>query len=366
MEPRVLVFNFVNGWPMDKAQEKADELIAALAEASRFHGFENPKAPVFLKYKIAKLVDLRDPDPAAETPDGNSTRYPRVPNWKEGINFEYKQLYSEKFAKLIGIKDPKNPDRYLRLNELVARGMVNELWFFASQKNAGAPFECTEQKPVYDEHFQLVGSEHRHCGNGGDANEPWFGRSLRINFINYERGVGCSMESLGHAFEGTAHANVIPYFHKYFYEYAGFDLDKRYDLPVNSLYAVDGGGKPKADYPDEMTIVVHHAGKDYRVTPYIACAGNVHFMPNGRGDYDLSNTQPVMSTMEHYRLFDGADGKDRMTKFTVGKFASYGQLAGDCMGPWLVYWRQCMPNYKSKSKDDDGKPMKNWWVFLFY
>jgi hypothetical protein len=37
-----------------------------------------------------------------------------------------------------------------------------------------------------------------------------------------------------------------------------------------------------------------------------------------------------------------------------------------CMGAWLVYWRQNMPGYDNKQKDDDGKAMKNWWPFLFY
>jgi hypothetical protein len=36
------------------------------------------------------------------------------------------------------------------------------------------------------------------------------------------------------------------------------------------------------------------------------------------------------------------------------------------MGPWVVYWRQNMPGLGNKCVDDSGKPMKNWWPFLFY
>jgi hypothetical protein len=36
------------------------------------------------------------------------------------------------------------------------------------------------------------------------------------------------------------------------------------------------------------------------------------------------------------------------------------------MGPWLIYWRQNFPGLKNRQKDDEVKPMKNWWVFLFY
>jgi hypothetical protein len=32
----------------------------------------------------------------------------------------------------------------------------------------------------------------------------------------------------------------------------------------------------------------------------------------------------------------------------------------------MVFWRQCMPGLDNLSLDDEGKPMKNWWVFLFY
>ena len=93
--------------------------------------------------------------------------------------------------------------------------------------------------------------------------------------------------------------------------------------------------------------------------------GSVHFTPNSRGHYDLENPTPVLSTIEHYRRFDGADGRDGAEPWTVERFQRYRDLAPDCMGPWLLYWRQNMPGLANKSKDDDGKPMKNWWPFLF-
>ena len=48
------------------------------------------------------------------------------------------------------------------------------------------------------------------------------------------------------------------------------------------------------------------------------------------------------------------------------KIRNYRDLAPDCMGAWLVYWRQNMPGLNNKQKDDDKKAMKNWWPFLFY
>jgi len=32
----------------------------------------------------------------------------------------------------------------------------------------------------------------------------------------------------------------------------------------------------------------------------------------------------------------------------------------------LIFRRQCMPGLDNKSLDDQGRPMRNWWVFLFY
>jgi hypothetical protein len=365
MNPRVLVLNFANGFSQEKAAEMANQLCRALTEGTRYHGYKDKNAPPFIEWKVVKIVDLRDPEPYPKTPDGNSTKYPRVPNWKEGINFVYSELYTDKFAEYYGIKDPDNPNKYLKLHELVDRGIIHELWFFAYQRDAGAPFECTELKPVYDENFKQVKGQYRHAGNGGDPKEPWHGRSLRISFINAERGIGCNVESLSHAIEGTAHSRVIPYFTKYFYEYAGMDLDKRYGLPFNSFYALWGEGKG-IEYLDPHTAIVKDGKKQYRLENYVCIGGNVHFTPNGRGHYDLTSPATVMSTIEHYRLFDGPDGKDLAEPWTIEKFQQYRDLAPDCMGPWLIYWRQNMPGLDNKCKDDDGKPMKNWWPFLFY
>ena len=365
MTPRVLVLNFSNGFSREKATDMANQLCRAITQSTRYHGCKDKNAPPFVEWQIFKLVDLQDAAPYPETPDGNCTKYPRVPNWKDGINFVYKELYSDRFAEYYGVRDPDHPDRYLKLHELVDRGIIHELWFFAYQRSAGAPFECTELKPVYDENFKRIKGQHRHSGNGGDPNEPWHGRSLRISFINSERGIGCNVESLSHAFEGTSNSSVIPYLRKYFYEFGGFDLDKRYKLPFNSFYALWGEGKG-IEYPDAHTAIVKDGSKEYWLENYVAGGGNVHFTPNGRGHYDLESPATVMSTIEHYRLFDGPDGKDLAEPWTIAKFQQYRDLAPDCMGSWLVYWRQNMPGLDNKCKDDSGKPMKNWWPFLFY
>ncbi|MDH3285141.1 MAG: hypothetical protein OEQ13_10405 [Acidobacteriota bacterium] len=155
MEPRLLVLNFSNDTSMEKAARLARELKDALAESSRWHGYENPSAPAFLNYQVDKIVDLRDDSPV-ETCDGNSTRYPRVPDWTSGINFVYSELYTDAFAADYGYPDPSNPSRFLTLGELVNRGMIHELWFFANHRACGAPLETVELKQYYDENFEPV------------------------------------------------------------------------------------------------------------------------------------------------------------------------------------------------------------------
>ncbi|MGI8924119.1 MAG: hypothetical protein ACR2HJ_08805 [Fimbriimonadales bacterium] len=359
MQPRLLVLNFANGLSRENARSQVNKLIAALSESSRYHGYKKADAPAFLEYKIHKFIDLADSE---KTVDGNSAQYPRVPNWTEGINFQYSRLFTNEFTRQYDIDDPSNRSRDLSLSELVNRGIINEVWFLAYHGKYGSPFESIEVKQVYDEQFRKVKGKSVQAGNGGDEGQPFIGRSLRILFINVERGTGCAMESLGHSFEGMSNSRAIPYFTKYFREYAGFDLDKEYGLPFDSLYARNGN---EMNYPSPTTMSFTWEGAQRSVTNYVVAGGNVHFPPNGRRDYDTDNMQPVMSTIEHYRMHDD-NGKDKATLWTPKVFDRYRKLAPDCMGAWVVYWRQNMPGYRNKAKDDAGNPMKNWWPFLFY
>ncbi len=257
----------------------------------------------------------------------------------------------------------------LRLDELVDGGYVHEVWFFSSgrvpeQPHIGA-YEVVEEKPRYDDRFQRVGNEFVQAGNGGDKNQPWTGRSVRLGYVNASRGPGCFMESLSHGLEGNANSGSIPYLTKYFQEFAGMDWNQRYGLPFSSLYGANSGGS-KVQYDRNGTMIVTHNGAPIKVDDYVAKGGNVHFPPNGRSHYDLDNSEPVKSTIEDWRIGSGPGGEDKAEDWTNAKFEKYRELAPDCMGPWLIYWRQNIPGLGNLQKDDSGKPMKNWWPFLFY
>jgi hypothetical protein len=361
MRPRVLIVNFSNQARREKIDKLVAGIIDAIAEGSRYHGYSNPFAPAFLKYEVFKFVDLRDGSTNVQ-----SAKVPLKPGMTNGFNVNYNAFFSDEFAKHYAITDPTNPSHFLRLDELVERGYVHELWMVGEGVKGVGAFESVELKPKYDEKFHTAPDKFVQAGNGGDPDQKWTGRSVRIGFINASRGVGCFMESLSHSIEGTATSGAIPYFSKYFKEFAGYDLKSRWNLPFNSFYALKYDGK-KVEYPNDRTAIVRPGdGKEFTLTNYFVIGGNAHWPPNARGHYDLENTNAVLSTIEDWRIGSGANHSDVKKPFTNQNFARYRKLAPDCMGAWLVYWRQNFPGLDNAQKDDDGQPTKNWWPFLFY
>ena len=338
MQPRVLVVNFVHGLAESEARAKVQWLCRALRESSRWQGFRDPVAPPFLDYRIVDIVDLTEPRGEA---DRNSARFPRA---ADGVGFDYGALYEMR------LHDGR------RLDELTERGLINEAWLLADHTAHSAPYETVEVKRSYNLDFQPLGFE-RHAGNSGSHDAPWIGRSLRILFVNFDRGVGCAMESLGHSLERMATCGALPYYERYFREFAMLDLDRRLGLPFESLYLCDD---PVA-YPTPSSLQYRAGWRRRTVHDYVAAGGNVHFMPNGRHDYDLDNRAPVLSTIETWR-----QPEQVARPWTPDVLERHRDLAPDCMGRWVVYWRQNMPGLDNTALDDDGLQMKNWWPFLFY
>ena len=339
MQPRVLAINFVNGLSEPEARLKLQTLCAVLKESSRWQGYRDAQAPAFLDYRIVEIVDLTEP---RGDRDRNSAQFPRT---ADGVGFDYGALYELRLH------------QGMRLDELVDRGLVHEVWLLADHTDRSAPWETVEVKRTYDEDFRPLGFEHQ-AGNSGEHSAPWIGRSLRTLFVNFARGVGCAMESLGHSLERMATCGALPYYERYFREYAMLDLDRRFGLPFESLYAK---GPHPVSYPTPTTLRYRTGWRQHRVEDYVPGGGNVHFMPNGRADYDLDGAGPVLSTIETWR-----QPAQRPRPWTPAALEPYRELAPDCMGRWVVYWRQNMPGLENTALDDDGRPMKNWWPFLFY
>ena len=370
IKPRVLILNFANDASMEKIQDHAQRLIKAFAESTKYHGFENPDAPAFLEYEIVKIVDLRDRPIPKEREHRNSALLPARPDGPQDCYCDYSQFYTDAFARYYGFADPhvKNQRRYLNLHELIDAGIVHEVWFYCVHDHQeGWPArEVIEYKQYYDENCRPIPGVHGPAGNGHSPTMPWSGRSFKMAFFNPHRDIGCALENYAHGLEGIANYNAIKYYRKYFNEYAELDLNTRYKMPFRCFYDVPYDAKEPVTYPTKTSCKVMYKGKEYTIDPFLAVGGNVHFPPNARHHYDLDSPFTVSSTMENYRLRNGPDGKDLVKDFNSEKFKLFADIAPDCMGRWTVYWRQCMPGLDNHCVDDDGKPMKNWWVFLIY
>lgn len=372
MRPRVLVLNFANDASMEDVRGHAGGLCKAFAEATRYHGYVDPSAKPFIDFQIAKLIDLRDPPPAEGKPERKtSTKMPRKtnPGPAEPL-IDYAALFRDEFAPQLGFADPRTPGRFLNLAELVNEGYVHELWFYAIHEpgDRWPGNETCEMKQFYDAECKPIAGKHGHAGNGRDRSLPWVGRSFRVCFFNPHRGPGCSMENYGHTMEWIANSRSNLYYHKYFYEFAEFNLDRKYGLPFDKFYEhsydKDAGDKIEFPAPTKLAGVWH--GKPFEVDPYVAVGGSAHFPPGARHHYDLASPFTVMATIENYRLRKKPGEADKAEPFNHEKFERYKETAPDCMGRWIVYWFQSMPGYGNECIDEEGKPMKNWWPFLFY
>jgi len=369
MRPRLLVLNFANDVNMGDIRQHVAGVIRATAEATRYHGYKNPDAPAFIEYEVARFVDLRDRSGPNAGQRTISNLFPRKKDRKPWeVLCDYGAFFTDGFAKHYGFRDPRDPERSLNLRELINAGLVHEMWFYAIHQpgDQWPGRETCEIKQFYDKDCRPIEGKHGQAGNGADRTIPWVGRSFRIAFFNPHRGVGCAMENFGHTLEWMATTKSIAYFRKYFLEYAGLDLDRRYGVPFGELYRTDPRIKDSISYPTRTSMVVKIGDETYTIDPYVAFGGNVHFPPGARHHYDLSSPFVVMSTIEDYRLRNGPDGKDRATEFNIKRIRAAGNFAPDCMGNWMVFWRQCMPGLDNECVDNAGRPMKNWWPFLFY
>ena len=362
LKPNVLVVNFANGYSADDVKKCANQLADAFREGTKFHGYNQSSSP-FLDYQIYKIVDLADDHKNKNVGvGGDSSKYPRRNQGEKGPGFNYPRLFANEFVGLFDVRDPRTGAQ-LALGEMVKQGLVNEVWIITSADEPRTPAESAELKQAYDANGNKIPGKFVRAGSGGDDKVPNIGRSLRFININIAKGPGCAMEGYCHGLESLAQSEAVPYFSKYFNEYADFDLDKRYKLPFNSFYARHGAA---LSYPDPTTLETTYEGRKYVVHNYVPRGNSVHFTINSRRDQDLDNPSPVMTTIEHYRQHDGAHGTDKADYFTPAVFQKYKGVSADCMGPWLTYWMQNIPGAGNKSFDDDGRHMKNWWPFLFY
>lgn len=376
LRPKVLALNFVNTSSPTQVSTLINQVITGFAASSKVQGFQNASAPAQLQFQLARpIIDLRDgvngrpPAPAGYAYQ-NSTLFPRRPASESGSwRFDYATLFEQGFAQYYGYPDPSNPSRYLTLCELVDRGEIHELWVIGSgdvpDVNAA---EVLEAKPRYTaKGNRIPGAVERCAGNGCfDADVPVCGRSLRVGFVNYNRGPGCYLHSHGHGLESTSNTRVVPALTEWFTPLARFDMDTRYGLPFENLYGMSCATEPCLSFPTATSAHVNHEGTSYNVSPYDGACGNVHFPPNGTSHYDYGNSTPVSSSCTGFGRHQGAGGADATTLVNKNTWAQYLTVAPDCGGEFLVWWYQNMPGYGSGQTYTDGRAMPSLWPFFFY
>ena len=401
VKPNVLVLDFVNVSTPAADTARVNQIFAAHAEASRMQGFKNPAQPSQLQYQLAKFVDLRDgvngrPAAPAGFAYQNSTLYPASASARStSAGVDYSMFFGQAFANLYGYADPAQPGRFLTLCELVERGLVHELWVVASGDvpDAGM-YEVLESKQRYlPSGEKIAGSFERCAGNGCfDTTVPVCSRSVRIGMVNYNRGPGCFMESLGHGMESalsgsrapfTYHDSIYAPIENWFVPFASFNLDTKYGLPYRNLYEVIcpdvvGVGSFCFSYPTTTSLTISYPGTSITQNPWDAVCGSVHFSPNALGQYDICGDGPrigpcdpasstsVSTSCMGYGRHGGPGGADQQQVVSGMNWTQYDSLASDCDGAFLVWWEQNMPMFGSGQTFADGTRMKSVWPYLYY
>lgn len=369
MHPRFLLIDFANGRTTAETMARFQTQKEAMMEGSRYHGYSNPAAKPFLIYEIAKYVDLKDdPIPAGWTAPNSS----KMPRRNGGINFG--SLFTQAYADYYAIPDPKNPSHNMTLCELVANGVVNDVFiiFNKTGTDANVP-EILEYKQQYDRNdVPLPGKFDQYAGNGSfDPTDILLvkqcGRSLRVGFLEMTGNWTNAMEVNGHNYEHIGN-RAVPRFDEMFRPFANFDLMQRFGTTFRDWYSCPYG-MPCLSYPTDNSVTFTINGETRTLSPYNQGCGSAHFPPNAREQYDKSNPQTVLSTCEHYGLHDAADGTDIRTPYslaTVDRWKNTPVGKGFVGGGWFMYWFQSFPGYDNRAKMADGSPMKNWWVYLYY
>jgi hypothetical protein len=357
LEPRVLVVNFDDARDGAAALAFAQRVGAAFAEASRYHGYKDPAAPVFLDYKFVHVADLPD----------NKTR--------AGNGFGFNEfMHSTEFAALVNFKHPQT-GATLTVCQMFEQGIINEAWVAEPPDDGQKLYEYLGRAQVYDANMQKVPGRFDNCAGNGciPANTVTCGVSVRLNELNISRGPGCATHAQGHGIEGTIKSRTqpLPYLTANARRFFNFNLNQRYGTSFNDFYSCNYDSTTCINYvtPTHLTGGAGIAAFD--IANFGDGCGNVHFAPHSRFHYDYERQSAGVTgetSCEHYGLGDGEGGADARNLVSYDTYRAYNEnrAYSDCGGGWSVYMRQNFPGYQNAAKDTDGNPMKNWWPFLFY
>lgn len=352
LRPKVLVIDLEN---TANAQALIDKHIAALKEASSPHKFKDATAEPTLAYELVKIV---------QAPKG------------AGPGVDYSSWNTQAFAdSSLKLKDPADPNGpNLTLCQAFEKGVIHEVWCMASSDPKCG--ETQEQKQVYDDNNAKVAGQFRNVSNGDSLAKLGCKVTARITDFNSGRGVGCHQHAMGHAWERYIEASAVPAMAKQGRRFLNFDLDMRAGAPFQSFYDACNSNSTQLTDCIKWSSEIHAASGPSASRPFdlpdlSGGCGNAHFYPNTTGTYSYDANTPdpmVLDSCENYGLHNGPGGKDLTTPFTNAMTDMYFKnvVDDDCGGHGTMYLYQNFPGPGTKATNDDGTPMHDWWVYLFY
>jgi hypothetical protein len=194
---------------------------------------------------------------------------------------------------------------------------------------------------------------------------------------------------MAHAWERYMDASAIPVLRKQAARFMNWDLNTRVMAPFSNFYsACTSNGSQLTNcivwQSNIRAVSGATASRAFDIADMSGGCGNGHFYANTTGTYSYDANTPdpmVLSSCEHYGMHDGPGGKDMTTPYTnkmtddlfnvqrTGPCTAgspYCATDDDCGGHGTSYLYQSFPSYGTTATNDDGTPMHNWWVYLFY
>ncbi|HEY4187106.1 MAG TPA: hypothetical protein VGP07_18665, partial [Polyangia bacterium] len=293
------------------------------------------------------------------------------------------------FGDYYQIPDPVSPSRNLTLCELFERGVINEVWLSIGEAPPRG-IDALERKQVYDANNKPIADRFEvSAGGGGDLSGITCGVTVRIAHLSPLRGLGCDLDIRSWTMQAETTLDTIPYLHDNALSFFNSDFKQRFQRfgitfdSWDELCTGSGDAAPCVGYPTPTSVsgVMGNGGPSFTIDPFAQGCGTATFPPNARFRDDYLDTTPEQSRCAHYGMGDGANGADIYEAYTADVSQGYvaqldalaSQVSGnlplpgvDCGGGWQVYFRQSIPGYQNKARDNQGLPMKNWWPFMFY